>query len=255
MNHTQILDALREFTSRERLELLPLALETKPVSPYEPIQKYVQDLKNIVKPETAAEDLFTALCKDVLRLQPTRQVGARQGWVDFILAEPRGEPLPLELKPLFQRDGPDALWRNDANPMHHVAQVKKYLRDNEYLILTDLRTTWFFNARDFFFENKPFADLPFADFFARCRETGSILAEVAEKKKLADFAGKLLQDPHDVKERAALEVFIARELYGLSLEDWRHLTGTFTFGSGHTKEELDEIIRRSVAIWPNQGTA
>ncbi len=32
-------------------------------------------------------------------------------------------------------------------------------------------------------------------------------------------ADKLLKDPRDVKERAALEVFIARELYGLSLAE------------------------------------
>ena len=107
-----------------------------------------------------------------------------------MLPERKGDPLPLELKPLFQRDGPDALWRNDANPKHHVAQVKKYLRDHEYLILTDLRTAWFFNARDFFFEHKPFAELPFPDFFARCRETGSVLdalrriEDTAEKPEL-----------------------------------------------------------------------
>jgi hypothetical protein len=69
----------------------------------------------------------------------------------------------------------------------------------------------------------------------------------AQKKKLADFAGKLLQDPRAVAERAALEVFIARELYGLSLDDWKHLTGTFTFGGGDSKAELDEIIRQSLA--------
>jgi hypothetical protein len=70
-----------------------------------------------------------------------------------------------------------------------------------------------------------------------------------QKKKLADAAAKLLKDPRDVKERAALEVFIARDLYGLSLDDWQHLTGTFTFGSGPTKEELDEIIRQSLQLW------
>jgi hypothetical protein len=187
VNYTEILDALREFTSRERIEFLPQAPEARPVSDYAPIQKYVLDLKNVVKPETAAEDLFTALCQDVLRFQPTRQVGRREGWVDFMLPEPKGEPIPLELKPLFQRDGPDALWRDDANPKQHVAQVKKYLRDNEYLILTDLRTAWFFNARDFFFENKPFADLPFADFFLRCRETGSMLDAI---RRLEDTAEK-----------------------------------------------------------------
>ena len=52
-----------------------------------------------------------------------------------------------------------------------------------------------------------------------------------------------------MKERAALEVFIARDLYGLSLDDWKHLTGTFTFGSGPTKAELDEIICQSLVLW------
>ncbi len=69
---------------------------------------------------------------------------------------------------------------------------------------------------------------------------------VLQKKKLAEFAGKLLKNPRDVKERVLLEVFIARELYGLSPEDWQHLTGTFTFG-GESKAELDEIIRQSLA--------
>ena len=71
----------------------------------------------------------------------------------------------------------------------------------------------------------------------------------AQKKKLANFAAKLLKDPREVKERAALEVFIARELYGLALEDWKHLTSTFTFGGGESKAELDEIIRQSLALW------
>ena len=71
----------------------------------------------------------------------------------------------------------------------------------------------------------------------------------AQKKKLADSAAKLLKNPRDVKERAALEAFIARELYGLSSEDWKHLTSTFTFGNGESKAELDEIIRQSFALW------
>src|SRR5208283_5914310 len=158
MNYTEILDALRDFTARERVDFLPLAPDPRPLSVYQPIAKYLLDLKNGAKPESAAEDLFTALCQDVLGFQPTRQVGSKEGWVDFMLPERKGEPLPLELKPLFQRDGPDALWRNDANPRTHATQVKKYLRDHEYLVLTDLRAAWFFNARDFFFENKPFAE-------------------------------------------------------------------------------------------------
>ena len=71
----------------------------------------------------------------------------------------------------------------------------------------------------------------------------------SDRAVLCDSATRLLESPHDVRERAALEVFVARDLYGLSLDDWKHLTGTFTFGSGPTKEELDEIIRRSLALW------
>ena len=190
MNPDAILQALQQFTDRERIEFLPLAPDPQPVSPYAPIHKYALDLKNGAKPESAAEDLFTALCKDLLGFEPTRQVGVREGYVDFMLPERMGEPLPLELKPLFQRDGPDALWRSDANPMNHVAQVKKYLRDHEYLILTDLRTAWFFCARDFFFEDKPFAQLPFAGFLGRCRASRSVLdtlrrvEDTAEKPEL-----------------------------------------------------------------------
>ncbi len=71
----------------------------------------------------------------------------------------------------------------------------------------------------------------------------------AARKQLTGWADKLLKNPHDVEQRAAMEVFIARDLYGLSRQDWEHLTGTFTFGSGPTKEELDEIIRLSLLSW------
>ena len=175
MKPDDILIALQELTRQERIEFLPLTPDMRTPSAYAPVEKYLLDLKNGTKPESAAEDLFTALCKDVLGFQPTRQVGVMEGFVDFMLPERMGDPLPLELKPLFQRDGTDAVWRKDANPEQHVAQVKKYLRDHEYLVLTDLRTAWFYCARDFFFDSRPFAELPFTDFLARCRETRSVL--------------------------------------------------------------------------------
>ncbi len=187
MKPDDILIALQDLTGRERIEFLPLAPELRKPSPYAPIEKYLLDLKNGAKPESAAEDLFTALCQDVLGFQPTRQVGVMEGFVDFMLPEATGEVIPLELKPLFQRDGTEAVWSKDANPKHHVAQIKKYLRDHEYLILTDLRTAWFFSARDFFFEDKHFGTMPFADFLTRCRETRSVLDVV---RRLEDTAEK-----------------------------------------------------------------
>lgn len=187
MKSDDILLALQDLTGRERIEYLPLASEARKPSAYPPIEKYLLDLKNGSKPETAAEDLFTALSQDLLGIHPTRQVGLREGYVDFILPEANGQHVPLELKPLFLRENADAVWRSDANPKNHVAQVKKYLRDNEYLILTDLRTAWFFSARDFYFDDKHFAAIPFVDFLVRCRETRSVLDAV---RRLEDTAEK-----------------------------------------------------------------
>jgi hypothetical protein len=259
VNYTEIIEAMREFVSRERIEFLPPAAQSKPISSYSRIQKYVLDLKNAAKPETAAEDLFTALCKDVLGFQPTRQVGAGEGWVDFMLPERKGEPIPLELKPLFQRAGPEALWRNDADPRHHATQIKRYLRDHEYLVLTDIRTAWFFNARDFFFENKPFAELPFPDFFARCRETGSVLDTLRRAEDTAEKPELEQQFFEDLKiwfnefdkvkwtpgDRAAESIIllINKLIFARTIED---------FGLVHYRFTQDEYARY-VKLWEPKG--
>jgi hypothetical protein len=181
-----ILIALQNLTDCERIEFLPLA-ETRKPSPYPPIEKYLHDLQRS-KPETAAEDLLSALWKDVIGVEPTRQVGVSEGFVDFMLPETSGGFVPLELKPLFKYDSKDgSCWRDDAKPKNHVAQIRKYLRDNEYVILTDLRTAWFFGARDFYLEEEPFATKPFTDFLTRCRETRSVLDTV---RRLEDTAEK-----------------------------------------------------------------
>ena len=187
MKPDDILIALQDLTAQERIGFLPLAPEMRKPSAYPPVEKYLLDLKT-AKPESAAEDLLTALCKDLLGFEPTRQVGLREGFVDFMLPEPSGQPIPLELKPLFKYDDKDSsFWRDDARPKNHVGQVRKYLRDNEYLILTDLRTAWFFSTRDFYLKEEPFAEKPFADFLTRCRETRSVLDAV---RRLEDTAEK-----------------------------------------------------------------
>jgi hypothetical protein len=60
VNYNEILNALRDFTSRERIEFRPLAPAERTVSDYAPIRKYVLDLKNEAKPETAANFTPTA---------------------------------------------------------------------------------------------------------------------------------------------------------------------------------------------------
>ena len=100
-----------------------------------------------------------------------------------------------------------------------------------------------------------------ANYYIRSRVSSTVSAfyvyelplpkfNASQTTKLADFAGNLLKKSGNTKERAAMEAFIARELYGLSLDDWKHLTSTFTFGGdSDTKAELDAIIRQSLTLW------
>jgi hypothetical protein len=54
-----------------------------------------------------------------------------------------------------------------------------------------------------------------------------------------------------IRVRAALEVLIAKDVYGLSASDWEYLTSTFVYGStaSATRQELDEIIRQTSQVF------
>ena len=54
----------------------------------------------------------------------------------------------------------------------------------------------------------------------------------------------------EIQTRAEIEVLIARDLYGLTKEDWEYLTSTFVYGDeSDSKKELDEIISRSLKLF------
>lgn len=77
----------------------------------------------------------------------------------------------------------------------------------------------------------------------------SLLYRKSNRKDFEDLKKELKVEP-DIKTdlinlRAELEIIIAKNLYGLDKKDWDYLTSTFTFGSGDTKHELDEIIKLS----------
>ncbi|MBE2190041.1 MAG: hypothetical protein IAE98_11285, partial [Candidatus Kapabacteria bacterium] len=99
------------------------------------------------------------------------------------------------------------------------------------------------------------------------------IAEAGEsvKKRLSDLAFKLLYlssgrlEFEELREelgilihesedptllRAEIEVLIARDLYGLTKDEWKHITSTFTYGDGsETKAEMDDFIKASFDIW------
>jgi len=171
MPPAEILAELRRLVAQAKVELLPLAAEPAALPRYAPAEKYLRDLLVGSKPKAAAEELFAALCRDVLRREPVRQVIVREGWVDFRLTDPSGRVIPVELKALFQRDGHDRL-----------------------------RAAWLCSTRDCFIEEKPFAALPFADLFECCPEARSAtdairrLEDTVEKPDLEDQFFEDLKD-------------------------------------------------------------
>ncbi len=56
-------------------------------------------------------------------------------------------------------------------------------------------------------------------------------SELGKKKKI---------DP--VAVRAQIEAIVAKELYGLTKEDWDYLTSTFIYGDSESRRELNAII-------------
>ena len=175
MDKPAILQALCELTNRHDIQLMPLLEKNSRFSKYEPINKYILDLKNGSKPESAAEDLLRALAADVLDLPLQPQVNVVHGFVDFAVAERGTEPVLIELKALFDLYSDERLSSHPLKPADHLPQIKNYLRKHEYVILTDLRDAYLYNARDTFVDDKPFQRLPFAELLERAAQTRSLL--------------------------------------------------------------------------------
>ncbi|HZK76094.1 MAG TPA: N-6 DNA methylase, partial [Candidatus Kapabacteria bacterium] len=134
---------------------------------YGPVREYIDNLRNATKPETATHDLFRDLIRDVLKVDVGHEVSVERGAVDYMLRQENANPIAFELKPLFYFDR-DKLTL-DADPViwkNHSEQIQKYLRSNEYVILTDLKNAHLFN-RMALIDYKPFETLPFTDLVNR----------------------------------------------------------------------------------------
>ena len=174
MDKSAILEALRDLTGKEEIALEPLLASQSRFSAYPPINKYVLDVTQS-KPESAAEDLFRSLITDVLGLSVHPQVRTESGFADFAIAENAGEPVLVELKPLFTDFSAECLRSLKLKPAAHIDQIRKYLRKHEYVVLTDLRDAYLYNSRDNFVDDLPFCHLPFAELLQRGVQTRSLL--------------------------------------------------------------------------------
>jgi hypothetical protein len=99
--------------------------------------------------------------------------------------------------------------------------------------------------------------MPQADemVYKKIIELGFNLLYHASNSKLFEDLAKALnikpaKDFDSIKSRAELEVLIAKELFGLSKDDWKYLTSTFVYGDeSTTKKELDQIIAESIKLY------
>jgi hypothetical protein len=175
MDKPGILHSLRELTNSREIPLMPLLDKSSRLSEYEPINEYILNLKNGSKPESASENLLRSVVTDILGLRLQPQLNVVSGFVDFAVMEGGTEPVLIELKALFDLYSDERLTSHPLKPASHLDQIKNYLHKHEYVILTDLRDAYLYNARDTFVDDKHFAHIPFAELLERAAQTRSLL--------------------------------------------------------------------------------
>ncbi|MEK7991694.1 MAG: hypothetical protein VSS52_011860, partial [Thiotrichaceae bacterium] len=171
MNILQDLEQLQSFCQLSIVEIEQLQTELGTPA----LQSYLRTMQFPVKPEAASSDLFKAILPMITSSNVDIYSEVRQkegGYIDFRLQEQKSNPVLLELKPMFvqvkDKDGTITGIKYKAldYPLYRD-QIRKYLVDNDYLILTNLCEVQLFNRdvlalkdQDF----KPFRKLTFIGF-------------------------------------------------------------------------------------------
>src|ERR1700733_3040014 len=164
MSKADALRGLEILTSRKTISIDQLFPDPILQGIYPPIAEFVDNIANGTKPETTSHDFFRDFVRDVLKVSNSHEARIEKGFVDFVLTQDNSNPILFELKPLFLRDkGNKQIYADILTWKNHGAQVTKYLKTNEYVILTDLKHAYLFNRQalvDYqFFEEMPFLEL------------------------------------------------------------------------------------------------
>lgn len=166
MKPKEILIELQKLTSQKEIILTP-TFEGFSEFKYEPINHYIKSLQHFTKPETATAELFTSIIKEVLRKEVFPEVRIEEGFIDFFMKETGGNPILVELKPLFKLDKVKGKIKQESIDVFlHIEQVLKYLKTNEFVILTNLSEVFLFN-RSAIVDEKPFAVISFNELLNR----------------------------------------------------------------------------------------
>lgn len=145
--------------------------------------KNYQAVLPFTKPETALTEKIwlplVELLQKEARVAWSGQMQAGDGWVDYLIRGASGNPVAIELKPPLVWDkkqkkivSRDLDWHlRDLSSMESSGrnQVKDYLRDYEYVVLTNLVEYALFN-REALVRFEPFARGEFADLYREIRQ-------------------------------------------------------------------------------------
>jgi len=162
MTAKQIISELEKLTVKEVINVAGFFNYTDEFS-YEPIKHYLKSIGEFnTKPESASHELFRVIVKDVLKYDAYGEVNLKGGFVDFVIRESVGNPILIELKPLFKLiKSKNILKPEFVDFNEHKDQVLKYLKNNDYVILTNLQQSFLF-SRNAIIDFEPFAEMSFA---------------------------------------------------------------------------------------------
>ena len=165
---------------------------------YDPIKHYIKAISEFqTKPETASHELFRSIIKDTLKIEAFNEVKIGNGFVDFAIKENVGNPLLIELKPLFKFiKSKGVLKAEELDFTDHKNQMLKYLRTNEYVILTNLKEAFLF-SRNAIIDFEPFASLSFAELlhsFIRYQNLWDTLRKIEDQNIKVDLDKSFFED-------------------------------------------------------------
>ena len=135
---------------------------------FTPIKHYLNSLLYGSKPETASAELLKEIVNRILKIDSFSEVALKNGFIDLAIQENIKNPVLIELKPNYYKHD-EELRQRKFEYENHEEQIKKYLQNNNYVILTNLDNSFLFNQESLL-NYKPFAIINFTELLSRYLE-------------------------------------------------------------------------------------
>ena len=161
----------------------------------EEAKNYISLIANKAKPETALSEMFKEIINNskYLDLKIDPQIKAHTGWVDYLITDrASGNPIAIELKPMHVLKG-DRIVRQRLDHDYDLLkkefekdgsnQVTNYLKDFEYVVLTNMEDVFFFNKEANFNNFGYFHKESFISFAKEIKDAGGLIWDTVKRKE------------------------------------------------------------------------